>query len=269
MKRPSPLGLIAGNGDFPLLIAGAARREGRPLVAAAHRGETRRELQSLVENIFWIHLGEFGKLVRFFKAEGVQEILMAGGVDKKKMFSRMRTDMPGRALWQGLEQRRDDFILRRFAEALEKEGFLVRSSAEFLPSITAPKGVLTRRQPTEEEAQDIAFGWSLAKELGRLDIGQCLIVRNRAVLAVEAIEGTDETIRRGGNLARRQAVVIKVCKPDQDLRFDLPAIGERTIETMHEVKARVLAIEAGKTIIFDREATLRLANRYRMTIVSR
>jgi hypothetical protein len=268
MNRPSPLGLIAGNGEFPLLIAGAARGEGRKLVAAAHRGETRRELKALVEKIFWIHLGEIGKLVRFFRNEGVREILIAGGVDKKKMFSHIRMDAEGGALWQGLENRRDDFILRRFAEALEKEGFVVRPSTMFLPSLTAPAGVLTRRQPTEEEKQDIAFGWSLAKELGRLDIGQCLVVRNRAVLAVEAIEGTDETIRRGGILARKQAVVIKVCKPDQDLRFDLPAVGERTIETMREVKARVLAIEAGKTIIFNRKTTLHLADKYGMVIVS-
>jgi DUF1009 family protein len=165
--------------------------------------------------------------------------------------------------------RKDDFVLRMFADQLAKEGFQVHPSTFFLPSLLAPSGVLTRRQPTAEEEQDIEFGWPLAKELGKLDIGQCLVVRNGAVVAVEAIEGTDETIRRGGKLARRKAVVIKVSKPFQDLRFDLPAIGEQTIRSMHEVKAGVLAVEAHKTIIFDREETIRLANKYRMVIVSR
>lgn len=265
----SPLGLIAGNGEFPLLIARAALQEGKKIVAAAHLGETRPELRSLVEKICWIRLGEFGKLVRFFKQQGVKEVLMAGGVDKKKMFSKGQPDREGISLLDKMEHRKDDFVLRMVADELAKEGFQVHPSTVFLPSLLAPPGVLTKRQPTAEEGKDIEFGWPLAKELGKLDIGQCLVVRNGAVVALEAIEGTDETIRRGGKLARKKAVVIKVSKPFQDLRFDLPAIGEQTIRTMHEVKAGVLAIEAHKTIIFDREATVRLANKYRMVIVSR
>ena len=155
------------------------------------------------------------------------------------------------------------------ARELTKEGIEVLPSTTLLPSLLAPSGVLTRRRPTEEEQKDIDFGWSLAKELGKLDIGQCLVVRKGAVVAVEAMEGTDETIRRGGRLAQEKAVVIKVSKPIQDLRFDLPAVGEQTIRTMLEVKASVLAIEAQKTIIFDQEATIRLADRHRMVIVSR
>jgi UDP-2,3-diacylglucosamine hydrolase len=264
-----PLGLIAGNGDFPLLIARAARQEGKKIVAAAHLGETRAELRSLVEKICWIRLGEFGKMVRFFKEQGVKEILMAGGVDKKKLFSKAQPDREGISLLDKMENRKDDFVLRMVADELAKEGFQVHPSTVFLPSLLAPPGVLTKRHPTAEEGRDIEFGWPLAKELGKLDIGQCLVVRNGAVVALEAIEGTDEAIRRGGKLARKKAVVIKVSKPFQDLRFDLPAIGEQTIQTMHEVKAGVLAIEAHKTIIFDREATVRLANKYRMVIVSR
>jgi DUF1009 family protein len=269
MTDSSPLGLIAGNGDFPLLIAKEVKQKGKKIVAAAHWGETRRELRSLVEKICWIRLGEFGKLVRFFKQQGVKEVLMAGGVDKKKMFSNARPDREGFSLLDKMGHRKDDVVLRMFADQLANEGFQVHPSTVFLPSLLAPSGVLTRRQPIAEEEQDIEFGWPLAKELGKLDIGQCLVVRNGAVVAVEAIEGTDEAIRRGGKLARRKAVVIKVSKPFQDLRFDLPAIGEQTIRTMHEVKAGVLAIEAHKTIIFDREATIRLANKYRMVIVSR
>ncbi len=269
MNQAITLGLIAGGGNFPILIARAAQKEGKKVVVVAHQGETLPELASVVEDINWIRLGEFGKLVRFFKQHGVKEVLMAGGVDKKKMFSKVRLDTEGLSLLDKMANKKDDFILRMVADELEKEGFQVNHSTTLLPSLLAPPGVLTQRQPTAEEERDIEFGWPLAKELGKLDIGQCLVVRNGAVVAVEAIEGTDETIRRGGKLARRKAVVIKVSKPFQDLRFDLPAVGEQTIRTMHEVKAGVLAIEAHKTIIFNREATVRLANKYRMVIVSR
>ncbi len=185
------------------------------------------------------------------------------------MFSKVQPDKKVLSLLDKMGNRNDDFVLRMFADQLEKEGFQVHHSTAFLPFLLAPPGVLTKRQPTAEEERDIEFGWPLAKELGKLDIGQCLLVRNGAVLALEAIEGTDETIRRGGKLAQKKAVVIKVSKPNQDLRFDLPAVGRQTIQTMHEVKAGVLAIEAHKTIIFDREATVRLANKYRMVIVSK
>jgi UDP-2,3-diacylglucosamine hydrolase len=269
MIDQSPIGLIAGNGNFPLLVARAARQEGKKIVAVAHLGETLPELESLVEKIFWIRLGEFGKLIRILKKEGVKEVLMAGGVDKKKIFSKIRPDFKGLFIMAKMGHRKDDFVLRTVAAELEKEGLQVYPSTVFIPSLLAPPGVLTQRQPTASEEQDIKFGWALAKEMGKLDIGQCLVVRNGAVVAVEAIEGTDETIRRGGKLAQEKAVVIKVSKPMQDLRFDLPAIGEQTIETMHEVKAGVLAVEAHKTIIFDREATIQLANKYRMVVVSR
>jgi DUF1009 family protein len=269
MTDSPPIGLIAGNGRFPLLVAQAARAEGKRIVAVAHRGETQPELASGVEAIHWIRLGELGKMSRMFRNEAVTQVIMAGGVDKKKLFSRARPDLKGLKLLARMSQRRDDLILRTLAEELEKEGLKVLPSTTLLPSLLAPAGVLTRRKPTEEEERDIAFGWLLAKELGKLDIGQCLVVRKGAVVAVEAIEGTDAAILRGGQLAREKAVVIKVSKPTQDLRFDLPAVGEQTIQTMQEVKATVLAIEAQKTLIFDREATLALADRYRIAVVSR
>jgi UDP-2,3-diacylglucosamine hydrolase len=269
MTDSPPIGLIAGNGKFPLLIARAAQQEGKKVVAVAHVGETRPELESMVDKIFWIRLGEFGKLIRTLKKEGVKEVLMAGGVDKKKMFSKIHPDLKGLLVMAKMGHRKDDFILRTVATELEKDGLKVYPSTVFLPSLLAPPGLLSKRQPTTEEERDIEFGWTLAKELGKLDIGQCLVVRKGAVVAVEAIEGTDETIRRGGQLAKEKAVVIKVSKPFQDLRFDLPAVGEQTIETMHEVKAGVLAIEAQKTLIFDREATIRLADKYRIVIISR
>lgn len=263
------LGLIAGNGRFPVMIAQAARAEGKKIVAVAHQGETHPDLNEWVDTIHWIRLGEFGKLIRIFQEEAVTQAIMAGGIDKKKMFSRVRPDLKGLLLLAKMGQRQDDFILRTVAAALEKEGIRILPSTDLLPSLLAPAGVLTRRRPTEGEEKDIAFGWSLAKELGKLDIGQCLVVRNGAVLAVEAIEGTDAAILRGGQLAREKAVVIKISKPTQDLRFDLPAVGEQTIQTMQAVQASVLAIEAQKTLIFDREATIRLADRHRIAVVSR
>jgi DUF1009 family protein len=269
MKEALSIGLIAGNGTFPILIAQAARQAGKRMIAVAHLGETRPELEHWVDGIHWIRLGEFGKLVKVFQKEAVTQVILAGGIDKKKMFSRVRPDLKGLLLMARMGQRKDDLILRTVARELTKEGIEVLPSTTLLPSLLAPSGVLTRRRPTEEEERDIDFGWSLAKELGKLDIGQCLVVRKGAVVAVEAMEGTDETIRRGGLLAQEKAVVIKVCKPIQDLRFDLPAVGEQTIRTMVEVKASVLAIEAQKTIIFDQEATIRLADRHRMVIVSR
>ena len=269
MKEPLPIGLIAGNGMFPILVAQAARQAGKRMIAVAHVGETRPELEPWVERLHWIRLGEFGKLVKIFQKEAVSQVILAGGIDKKKMFSRVRPDLKGLLLMAKMGQRKDDLILRTLARELAKEGLEVLASTTLLPSLLAPSGILTRRRPTEEEQRDIDFGWPLAKELGKLDIGQCLVVRKGAVVAVEAIEGTDETIRRGGRLAKEKAVVIKVTKPIQDLRFDLPAIGEQTIRTMQEVKASVLAIEARKTLIFDQEATIRLADRHRMVIVSR
>ncbi len=269
MKEALPIGLIAGNGMFPILIAQAARQAGKRMIAVAHLGETQPELEPWVESLHWIRLGEFGKLVKIFQKEAVSQVILAGGIDKKKMFSRVRPDLKGLLLMAKMGQRKDDLILRTVARELAKEGLEVLPSTALLPSLLAPPGVLTRRRPTAEEQRDIDFGWPLAKELGKLDIGQCLVVRNGAVVAVEAMEGTDETIRRGGRLAKEKAVVIKMTKPIQDLRFDLPAIGEQTIRTMQEVKASVLAIEARKTLIFDQESTIRLADRYRMVIVSR
>ena len=269
MKEALPVGLIAGNGRFPILVAQAARQAGKRMIAVAHVGETLPELESWVEGIHWIRLGEFGKLIKVFQREAITQVILAGGIDKKKMFSRVRPDLKGLLLMARMGQRKDDLILRTVARELTREGIEVLPSTTLLPSLLAPAGVLTRRRPTEEEQKDIDFGWSLAKELGKLDIGQCLVVRKGAVVAVEAMEGTDEAIRRGGLLAKEKAVVIKVSKPIQDLRFDLPAVGEQTIRTMLEVKASVLAIEAQKTIIFDQEATLRLADRHRMVIVSR
>lgn len=254
------IGLIAGKSKFPLLFAEAARRHGWEVVVAAHHGETEAAIETLAAACQWVYVGQLGKIIRFFKKNGVEQAVMAGGITKGRLFRHLRPDLRtlkiiGRARHSG-----DDGILRAVAQELAAEGIEIVSSTIFLPELLTPPGVLSRRSPTEAELRDIEFGFRIAKEIGRLDIGQCVVVRRRAVLAVEAIDGTDATIRRGGQLAGEKAVVVKVSKPHQDLRFDVPAVGLETIQVMREVRAGVLALEAGKTLMFDKQEMLRLAD---------
>ncbi len=262
------IGLISGSGTFPVILADAARREGFTVVAVAHEGETSPELERSVDKIVWLKLGQLGKLIDTFKNEDVREVVMAGGIDKKRIYAKVWPDLKAIALWSRLKNRLDDGILRALAGVLEEEGIVVRESTLFLQSLMAPKGVLTRRRPADEELKDAEFGWRVAKEIGRMDIGQCIVVKNLVVLAVEAIEGTDETIRRGGLLAKKGAVVIKVLKPNQDLRFDLPAVGLQTILTMQEVGASCLAIESGSVIMFEKQEMIAEAERRRIAIIA-
>jgi len=263
------IGLIAGSGKFPLLLAESAKRKGLKVIAVAHKGETVTELANKVDEITWIGLGQFGHLLSVFKSRKVRHVLMAGAITKAKMFSNVRPDLKGLEVIGKLLIFHDDDILRAVARELEKEGISVESSTDYLPDLLAPSGYLTKRKASKEEMEDIEFGWMVAKELGRLDIGHCVVVRRKTVLAVEAIEGTDKTILRGGGLAKEGGTVIKVCKPNQDLRFDLPAVGINTIKVMLKVNASVLAIEAGKTLIFDKEEMIRLANSKNISIFSR
>ncbi len=262
------IGLIAGNGSFPLEFARAARLQGMQVIAVAHEGETLPELAKLVDNIFWIKVGQLGKLISIFKEHHVVNVLMAGGIKKTRLFGGAMPDVRGMALLAKMIHKKDDSILRAVADELESEGITVRESTLYLDSIVAQRGLLADRKPSSSERQDIAFGWHMAKEIGRLDIGQTVVVKDQAILAVEAIEGTDEAILRGGTLSGKGSVVVKVCKPQQDLRFDLPAIGTRTIEVMEQVKATCLAVEAGKTIVIDREAVVRLADRAGISIIA-
>ncbi len=263
------LGLIAGGGKFPLMIAECAGREGFKVVAVAHEGETDPALSQKVEMIKWVKLGQFGQLIKALKGNGVTKAVMAGTITKRRMFENVRPDLKGLAVLSKLAILHDDDILRAVARELAKEGIEIVSSTYYIPELLAPAGCLTKRRPTRSEKEDIEFGWKIAKELGRLDIGQCVVVRSRTVLALEAIEGTDETIKRGGTLAREKAVVVKVSKPNQDLRFDVPTVGLETLKVMSDVKASVLAIEAGKTLMFDKEDMIKFANENKITIISR
>ena len=254
------VGLIAGNGIFPIEFAKAARAKGMTVVAVAHEGETDRDLEQWADAVFWVKVGQLGKIIKIFKEQGVRDVLMAGGIKKTRLFGGAMPDLRGAALLARMIAKKDDSILRAVAEELESDGITVRESTLYLDNLLAPAGVLTKRRPSKEEWKDISFGWQMAKEIGRLDIGQTVVVKDLAILAVEAIEGTDEAIRRGGSLCREGAVVVKICKPQQDLRFDLPATGVQTIRTMQAVKASCLAIEAGKTLMIQKDDIIAEAN---------
>ncbi|MBW1708674.1 MAG: UDP-2,3-diacylglucosamine diphosphatase LpxI [Deltaproteobacteria bacterium] len=263
------IGLVAGQGQFPFLFARAARKNGVKVFAAALEGETRPELEQVVEEIFWVKFGQVNKIISFFKQRDLKDAVMAGGVTKTKMFKHFEPDERVKAMMGRLKTLNDDNVLRELAAEFEKEGIIIRPSTLYSPELQAPSGILTRRSPSPDEEADIEFGWQIAKDVGNLDIGQCVVVRNRVVLAVEAIEGTDETIRRGGRLARQGAVVVKVIKPNQDFRFDVPSVGPGTVAVMNEVMALVLAIEAKKTLIFDADEMIAAADRAGIAIVAR
>jgi hypothetical protein len=263
----TPIGLIAGGGQFPLLFAEAARSRGRRVVAVGHVGESAPELAEAVDALCWVKLGQLGRIISFFKQQGVSEAVFAGTITKTRIFKDVLPDLKGLTLWNKIDSRQDDSILRAVAGVLEGEGISILASTCYLDSLFFPKGLLSKKKPTAEQWEDIRFGWRIAREVGRLDIGQCVVVRSRAVMAVEAIEGTDAAIRRGGELAGSGSVVVKLKKPDQDFRFDLPAIGARTVETLAAVRGSVLAVEAGQSLLFDRVEMVATANRAGVVVV--
>jgi len=261
------LGLIAGNGRFPIIFADNARKLGYHVSAVAHEGETDPELANHVDRIHWIKIGQLNKLINAFKDDQVHQAVMLGGIKKTHVFTTLRPDFRTLALATRLALWKDDDILRELAKELEKEGITICESTFGLEGILAEEGLLTTRKPSEKEWEDIRYGWEVAHDIGRLDIGQCVVVKDRVVVAVEAVEGTDEAIKRGGQLAKDGAVVVKRCKPQQDLRFDLPAVGPRTIDIMASVNASVLAVEAGRTILLDRDLMLEKAQAARIAVV--
>jgi DUF1009 family protein len=249
------IGIIAGGGQFPLLFAKAAHSQGLKVYAAAHQGETDETLEDL------------GKIIDFFKQEGVKKTVFIGSITKTNIFRDVRPDFKGLGLWNKINIKQDDAILRAVANRLEKDGIEVVASTGYVPELLFPLGILTKKKPTKNQMSDIVFGWEIARSLGNLDIGQCVVVRNQTVLAVEAIEGTDAAILRGGSLGKEKAVVVKLRKPNQDLRFDLPAIGIKTLASMKEVHASVLAVEADYALFFDRESVIQAANNAGIVIV--
>lgn len=263
----TPIGLVAGGGQFPLLFAREAYKYGRKVIAIAHVSETSHELEEETDNICWVKLGQLGKILKFFKSNGVKETVFAGTITKTRIFKDVLPDMKGLALWHKIDVRQDDAILRAVAAVFEQEGIMVLASTIYLEHLLFPKGVLSRKKPDRQDIEDINFGWKIARGIGELDIGQCVVVKERIVLAVEAIEGTDAAILRGGQLANGGAVVIKLRKPGQDFRFDLPATGTKTVETIVRSGSAVLAVEAGQSLLFDREEMITAADKAGIIVV--
>jgi len=266
-KIGQKIGLIAGNGRFPIIFAENARRLGYAVTAVAHVGETEPELEKHVERIHWIKIGQLNKLIKAFKEDGVRQAVMLGGIKKTHVFTTVRPDLRTLAIASRLRAYKDDAILREFAAELEREGITIRESTFGLDGILVEDSPLTKRRPTKKEWDDIRYGWDVAREIGRLDVGQCVVVKDRVIVAVEAVEGTDRAIRRGGELAGEGVVVVKRCKPQQDLRFDLPAIGPKTIQVMASVKATALAVEAGRSVLLDRQEMIHQAERAGIAVV--
>jgi DUF1009 family protein len=261
------LGLIAGNGKFPLLFADEAKRQGYRVIAVAHHGETEKAIDQAADDVTWIYVGQLGKIIRTFQRAGVTEAVMAGGIRKVKLFGNFRPDFHGAKFLAKLKSREDDALLRGIADELGVEGIRILESTFCLSHIIPNAGVLTKREPRRQEWNDIELGVRIAKEIGRLGIGQTVVVKNQVVVAVEAVEGTDAAIQRGANLAKSGCVVVKVSKPHQDLRFDVPAVGVDTIDLLHHVGGVVLAVEAGKTILLEKEDLLRHADSYGISVV--
>ncbi len=261
------IGIIAGGGQFPLLFIEAAHKAGRRVVVVAHKGETDEKVVQAADTVCWVKLGQLGKLISFFKAEGVGETVFLGTITKTQIFRDILPDLKGLSLWNKIDRKQDDAILRAIADTLEADGIRVLESTLYLRHLLFPAGVLTKKKPTKKQRQDIEFGWHNARAIGKLDIGQCVVIRNCTVLAVEAIEGTDATILRGGALAKEKAVVVKVRKPGQDFRFDLPATGLNTIRSLCSVRGAVLAVEAGQSLLFDKELMIEEANKAGIVVV--
>lgn len=277
------LGLIAGNGRFPFLLLDAARAAGRPVVVAAIKEETDTEIEQRAAvddgiTVHWLSLGELSKLIDTFHKEGVTEAVMAGQVKHKQIFSAIRPDWRLAKLLFSLRTRSTDMLLGAVAKVLGDEGIELISSTTFLEPLLAAEGVLTERAPTEDERRNIEYGRGVARGVASFDIGQTVVVAAQACVAVEAMEGTDVTIERAGQLMgslegtastlERALTVVKVAKPNQDMRFDVPVIGMRTIETMIRAGASCLSVEAGRTLLFDREAILLRAREAGIAIVA-
>lgn len=265
---PPPIGLIAGNGDFPCLFARAARRAGVRVAAVGMLGETRLEVAAEVDSMGWVRVGQLGRMIRLLRRAGVREAAMAGGITKTRLFGRARLDWRGLRLLTRALVRRDDGMLRAIAAEFERDGIRIIDSTRYMPDALCPVGLLTGREPSAQAWRDLRYGYRLAREFGKLDVGQTVVVKAGAVLALEAIEGTDACIRRAGPLSGGDgAVVVKVAKPSQDMRFDVPVVGLTTLDSLTAAGVRVLGLEAGRTLLLAPEALLQAATKRGISIV--
>lgn len=262
----SIIGIIAGSGQFPELTARAARKQGLRVVICGFHGHTSPELAEHADVFAMFHLGQFGHVIKFFRKKQATHICFAGAINKPKALS-LRPDFTAVKLLLSLRGLGDDALLRAVASEFERQGMQVIQAASLIPGLPGPLGPQTMRTPSREEWENILFGWPKAQEIGRLDIGQCIAVRGKMIMAVECLEGTDAALRRGAELGGKGAMALKIVKPGQDERVDLPAIGLNTVRTLVEGGYAGLAYQAEKTLFFDREASVRLAEQHNIAII--
>lgn len=262
-----PIGIIAGGGQFPLLAACNARENGLSPIICGFQGHTDPALENAADAFCLVHLGQFNKVIQFFRKHGVRRLCMAGAVNKPRALD-FRPDFRAVRIIFSLRRKGDDSLLRAIITDFENEGFTVIPASDLVPSLRCPPGVLSRRSPAPEEWDDIRYGWPIGVSLGRFDIGQCLVVRQGMVVSVECLEGTDATLNRGAELGGAGCVALKMVKPGQDERVDLPSIGLTTIRLLCERKYRCLAVEADKTLFFDPQEALALADRHDLAVVA-
>ena len=268
------IGLIAGNGTFPFLVLRAARRLGREVVAVGIRGEAFPELEDLARELggttfTWVELGQLGKCIKALKAGGVTQAVMAGQVKHVKLFGGVMPDMTLLTVLTKLKGQNTDALIAAVAEVLQDHGITLMDSTQLLPDLVAPAGVLSQARPTDAMHVDFLFGYRVADAIAGVDVGQTVVVKDRAVVAVEGMEGTDAAIRRAGQLAGAGTRVIKVAKPKQDMRFDVPVVGVATVTAMTEAGADALTIDAGRTLILDGDEFIKAANRAGLVVIGR
>lgn len=261
-------GLIAGNGKFPFLVIEGAKKQGASLAVVAIREETDARIEEVADALVWVGIGQLGKMISFLKKEGVQKAIMAGQVKHVQIFSGALPDLRMLKMLFGLKQRNTDSLIGAVAAELAKDGIELIDSTFFIQDQLAQEGVLTKRKPDSTEQSNIEYGLQIAGEIARLDLGQTIVVRARACVAIEAMEGTDAVIRRAGELAKGKLTVVKVAKPNQDMRFDVPVVGVPTVQTMAEAGATCLCLTAGKTLIFDKAEMLELADEKKISVVA-
>jgi len=262
------IGLIAGNGRFPFLVADEIRKRGEQVIAVALREETDPALEEHVDKITWVALGQFQKMIDTFHNDGVSVAIMAGQVKHAQLFAGLKLDWRAVKLLGRIANKKTDSILGAVADELSREGIRLLPSHQYLTHLLPAGGLLCGKKLAGDDKKDAEFGRRIAREIAGLDIGQTVVVKDRAVLAVESIEGTDQCIRRAASFAGEGVIVVKVAKPKQDFRFDIPVVGMRTIDVLAEVRARALVIEAGATLLLDREDVLRSAAEKKVTIVA-
>jgi len=269
MESPETLGIIAGNGVYPRLLADGARRAGvKKIVAAAFTDETDPALEQHVELLEWMRVGQLGRLLKFFRGQNIHHAIMAGQIAPKNLFD-LRPDLKALILLGKLKERNAESVFAAIAGELAKIDVDLLSATTFLEDSLAQPGLIAGPKMSTRQEHDVELGWNAAKEIARLDIGQTIIIKNGTIVAVEALEGTNEAVKRGGTLAREGAAMVKVSKPNQDMRFDVPVIGVETVRVAAESGVRVIAVEAGKTLLLERDAVIALANSSKISVVAR